>query len=283
MFGYVTIYKPELKIKEYEAYKGVYCTLCKEMGREYGLLSRFLLNYDGAFFVVYKLGISDTDTSAEKSRCTFNPCKKCFKISCKSNVYSLASAITVLLAYYKLQDNIADGSLLKKILLRIIKPYFSRLKRKAEKKYPDLAEKISRGMEKQASVEHDDNVSLDLAADSTAQMLSAILSYGESEKNKELSKHFGYMLGRAVYFLDAFDDYRDDVKNNTFNPFKNDENFTDTAIMTVRMTIGELQGIRQQICFNKFSPIVDNIICDGLDFQMQKIVKKYRGDDCESI
>ena len=58
MFGYVTINKPELKIKEYEAYKGVYCTLCKEMGKEYGLLSRFLLSYDGAFYVMYKLGLS---------------------------------------------------------------------------------------------------------------------------------------------------------------------------------------------------------------------------------
>ena len=52
MFGYVTAYKPELKIKDYEAYKGVYCTLCKEMGKEYGLLSRFLLSYDGAFYVL---------------------------------------------------------------------------------------------------------------------------------------------------------------------------------------------------------------------------------------
>lgn len=54
MFGYVTAYKPELKVKEYEAYKGVYCTLCKEMGKEYGALSRLLLSYDGAFFVIYK-------------------------------------------------------------------------------------------------------------------------------------------------------------------------------------------------------------------------------------
>mgnify|MGYP006393699639 FL=1 len=57
MFGYVTVYKPELKIKEFEAYKGIYCTLCKEMGKEYGLLSRFLLSYDGAFFVMYKMAI----------------------------------------------------------------------------------------------------------------------------------------------------------------------------------------------------------------------------------
>ena len=94
MFGYVTAYKPELKIKDYEAYKGVYCTLCKEMGKEYGLLSRLLLSYDGAFYVLYKLGVDNIETTAEKSRCTFNPTKKCLKIKTKSNVYKTASAIT---------------------------------------------------------------------------------------------------------------------------------------------------------------------------------------------
>lgn len=91
MFGYVTAYKPELKVKEYEAYKGVYCTLCKEMGREYGILSRFLLSYDGAFYVIYKLSLSDCKLNASKSRCTFNPSKKCYKISCDGNAYKLVT------------------------------------------------------------------------------------------------------------------------------------------------------------------------------------------------
>ena len=69
MFGYVTIYKPELKIKEYEAYKGVYCTLCKEMGKEYGVLSRFLLSYDGAFYVMYKLGLSKDNINQRQTQC----------------------------------------------------------------------------------------------------------------------------------------------------------------------------------------------------------------------
>ena len=49
MFGYVTVYKPELKVKEYEAYKGVYCTLCKRLGKDYGFLSRLTLSYDFTF------------------------------------------------------------------------------------------------------------------------------------------------------------------------------------------------------------------------------------------
>ena len=32
MFGYVRIYKPELKIKDYEIYKAAYCSVCRALG-----------------------------------------------------------------------------------------------------------------------------------------------------------------------------------------------------------------------------------------------------------
>jgi len=46
LFGYVLPCKPELKVREWTRYRAYYCGLCKELGREYGLFSRFLLNYD---------------------------------------------------------------------------------------------------------------------------------------------------------------------------------------------------------------------------------------------
>ena len=46
MFGYVIPRKSELRVREWESYRAYYCGLCKELGREYGFLSRFVLNYD---------------------------------------------------------------------------------------------------------------------------------------------------------------------------------------------------------------------------------------------
>ena len=43
MFGYVRPYKPELRFKEFDAYKAVYCSLCKEIGRRYGRVLRLTL------------------------------------------------------------------------------------------------------------------------------------------------------------------------------------------------------------------------------------------------
>lgn len=281
MFGYVTAYKPELKIKEYEAYKGVYCTLCKEMGKEYGFLSRFLLSYDGAFYVIYKLGLSGEDVTASNSRCTFNPCKKCYKISCVGNTYKLASAITVILAYYKLIDNINDGGFFKKILLSLIRPYFSVLKRKAQKRYPDITEKIANGMKKQFSIENDTNVSVDKACDASAQMLSWLFAYGETGEKADFSRRYGYLLGRVVYLLDAFDDYDDDMKNGSFNPYSGTGDLVGDVTFSLNLSIGELVNLNKTQSFNKFNSIVDNIINDGLSYQLQKITKKYKGDGFE--
>lgn len=280
MFGYVTAYKPELKIKDYEAYKGVYCTLCKEMGKEYGLLSRFLLSYDGAFYVLYKLGADNIETEAEKSCCTFNPTKKCLKIKAKSDIYKNASTITVILAYFKLLDNINDSNFFKKLFLYILLPYFSMLKNKAKKKNPQIFNEIKQGLEKQFEIEKEDIACLDKLADSSAKMLGFIFSCDECD-NKQLHFDFGYQLGRVVYFLDAFDDFEKDLKTNSFNPFKNSKDFQEEAIMTIRLSIGALTEIMKNISFNKTSVIINNIIYDGLNYQLERITNKYRGEKNE--
>ena len=281
MFEYVTINKPELKIKEYEAYKGVYCTLCKEMGKEYGFLSRFLLSYDGAFYVMYKLGLSQDKINVVDSRCSFNPCKKCMKITCESNVYKLACAITVILAYFKLMDNLNDSNFLKRLFLYILYPYFSLLCKKARKKYPNIYEIVYKGMNKQFELERDGNSSLDKSAHSTAKILGELFSYGETEGNKEATKQFGYQLGRVVYFLDAFDDYKNDIKTNSYNPFINSEKYVDVAVRSVNLSIGALTEILKEQQFNDFSEIIDNVVYDGLNLQLERIIKKNRGDVIE--
>ncbi len=281
MFGYVTINKPELKIKEYEAYKGVYCTLCKEMGKEYGLLSRFLLSYDGAFYVMYKLGLSQDKIDVSNSRCSFNPCKKCMKITCESNVYKLACAITVILAYFKLVDNLHDSKLFKKILLYILYPYFFFMVRRAKNKYPALFDIVNNGMTEQFKTEAESGVSLDKSAHPTGVILSQLFSYGEADERKEQTAQFGYQLGRVVYFLDAFDDYEKDKKEKTFNPFINSNNVVDDATRILNLSIGALTEIFKTQKFNNFSTIIENIIYDGLCLQTDRITKKHRGEKCE--
>ena len=62
MFGYVTPFKSELKIREYNLFRAYYCGLCKTMGNEYNQLVRMGLNYDLSFlcrFLDWHLGVID--------------------------------------------------------------------------------------------------------------------------------------------------------------------------------------------------------------------------------
>lgn len=277
MFGYVTVYKPELKIKDYDVYKGVYCTLCKQMQKEYGFFSRFLLSYDAAFYVLYRMGVSDCSVKISNSHCSFSPYKKCLKIDSEEEIFKKAAAITVILSYFKLCDSISDSGFLKRTLCKLIRPYFKHICKKAEKKYPEVFSAVKQYMNAQAEAEkHFKGV--DSAADPTGNALGYILSDGDINSD---SFKIGYFLGRTVYLLDAFDDYEKDIKSNSFNPFKNTDNIIMDAGFAVNMSIGELAEYINKTEFFKFRDIIYNIVFEGLPYKCKKIVMKKRGEKDE--
>ena len=59
MFGYVRIAKGELRVWEYETYKTVYCSLCRRLGKTYGVFARLTLSYDFTFLAVLALSLKD--------------------------------------------------------------------------------------------------------------------------------------------------------------------------------------------------------------------------------
>ena len=137
MFGYVRIAKPELRVKEYETYKAVYCSLCKDLGKHYGFLSRLTLSYDFTFLGLLNMALQDGCDGFERKKCTFNPLKKC--IYCKnSDSLGMPSAAAMIMLYYKLRDNIADEKFFKKLGYYLIIPFFSSAHKKAKKKYPQI-------------------------------------------------------------------------------------------------------------------------------------------------
>ena len=63
MFGYVVINKPELKIKDYEAYQSYYCGLCRSLKKRHGFLGQMTLNYDMTMAVILLSGLYEPETT----------------------------------------------------------------------------------------------------------------------------------------------------------------------------------------------------------------------------
>ena len=183
MFGYIKIYKPELKVKHYEAYKGIYCSLCKTLKKEYGLLAALTLNYDFTMLALIRLGFSKDCCGFKDGRCAYNPLKKCKQCVNGGAELSYSAAAAMIMCYHKVKDDIADSSFVKGLIKRIIKPYFALKRRKAMKKYPALDEVISRTMAEQAELEKRGNAGVDASAHPSAQAMGCLLYTSPSPRD----------------------------------------------------------------------------------------------------
>ena len=227
MFGYIKVDRMNLLGKEYEAYKGIYCALCKQLGRDYSLFARFILSYDCTFYAMLILSLAEETPHYCRRCCRFNPMKKCTYAESDTEALSLAAALSISSSYYKLKDNLIDSPWYKRLPYRLIQPMFSHWHKKALKRYPDIDEAVGEMMQSQLTVEHDPHITLDQAAEPTARMLArvcelipdhVVLKQSPESKVKRILSAFGYYLGRWIYLIDAADDYDKDQRHHNFNP-----------------------------------------------------------------
>ena len=275
MFGYLQIQKSELLVREYEAYKAVYCGLCKQMGREYSFLSRFALSYDCTFYAMLIMSLKRSCSGFDNGRCRFNPLKKCQFAHVNDDAYSKSAALTVILAYYKLKDDISDSGFFKRIGARLLLPFFSHWRKKAAKRFAYLDEAAAQMMASQLALEGKDNPCLDETAHPTATMLAAVLRHeGEDEATRRVLSELGYQLGRWIYFMDAADDLEKDIKRGSFNPFKNLQTDDLQGYQTQLMnhSLARAYDAYNLLNITDFKGIMDNMLLYGFPARQNAVV-----------
>ncbi len=279
MFGYITIDKGEMLCKDYEAYKAVYCSLCKLLGKEYSFLSRFILSYDCTFYAVVALSLSDECPGFCTGRCTFNPLKKCNYLKLQKKELSVASALSVITLYYKIVDNIADGGFFEKLGCLFLKPMVSLWRNKAKRKYPEIEQAVKTMSVMQFEVEKDSDCGVDKSAEPTALMLAKMMTM-ISEENSDSSRafyNFGYFLGKWIYLCDAADDYDSDKKKGLFNPYvnkyKNEIPDYDDINASLNHCLSEVYLSSKLMNFKRFDRIIENILVYGLPKKQKEILE----------
>ena len=285
MFGYVKTNRPELLVKEDAAYKSVYCALCRTLGKEYGILSRFTLNYECTFLALLILVAKRQESlSFEKKRCCCNPLKKC--VYCKNcdDALSYAAGVSEILTYWKIQDNIEDQRFLRRFFSKIAALISRRKHKKAAAKYPQAEEAVAEMMRRQKETETAEEFLIDRCADPTAQMLQKILSIPFEGDEKRILEELGYHLGRWIYFIDAADDLEEDLRRGNFNPFIKEFALTGETFEEKRREICErcnevlnfsippILGALSLLPNHSFYPILDNILGKGLPEMQRKIL-----------
>lgn len=275
MFGYIKACKPELKVKEYEIYKAIYCSLCKKLGKSYGILSRFTLSYDFTFLAMLNMSLKGGCDGFVQKRCAFNPLKKCNYCKNDSDI-DMPAAAAIIMLYYKILDNINDEHGFKKIGYLCLKPIFSHAHKKAQKDYPDIEAAVNEYITAQTKLEKSNCNSLDQAADPTAQVMQQVFSLCSQDATEQrILKRLGYCIGRYIYLLDAAADLQQDVKTGNYNVLKFvEDDVTERVKTQLYFCINEAARAFELLDFKKYKSILGNIIYLGLEETFMKELNK---------
>ncbi len=282
MFGYIKANKPEMRVKEYEMYKAVYCSLCRELGKGYGPAARFTLSYDFTFLGVLLLAMEQDCPHFGKRRCAFNPLIKCNCIKQQSESLQFTSAVAMCMIYYKLLDDLRDSKLPARIGKRMIYPLFALARRRARKRFPTVDETVGRAMERQSAVEHGPFQGTDHASDPTAGALAEIFaSRAQDEASRRVLHLLGYCVGKWVYLIDALDDMEDDLKRGGYNPIalkyglrQGDDLSTAKreTVATLNVCVQQAGAALELLNIKRYYDILANIIYLGLPAVQKQVL-----------
>ena len=276
MFGYLKPERDEMKIREYELYKSVYCGLCRHLGRDYGVISRLTLSYDCTVLAMLVMSLEGGNPCVKEGRCVVYPFKKCLFCDHQGKSFRIAGAVSVIMTYYKLEDSIEDSGFFGRLGAGIARLFFKRSHKKAAKAFPDIETSVQEMMDRQKEAEKS-NSGVDSSADPTAKMLSSLCrGLSDDVSTQKILESFGYYLGRWIYLMDAADDLEKDIRKDHYNPFREklQEDMYSTMIYcndVLNMTVSQLILAYDLLELREYKEILDNIVYNGLSFQ-----QKYR-------
>lgn len=271
MFGYVSVFKEELKIKEYDAYRSYYCGLCKTLKKEYGFSSRLILNYDSVFLALLLSSVTGEESVCHPERCIANPLKT-RPVRKTDAALSYSAGVMLILALLKISDNLRDDKSLKALFLSIV---LLKARFRVKKKYGDLYRECKKHIDALFSLEKENCKEPDKVAHEFALILEKLFvpDFITDETQQRILSHIGYSIGRFIYLLDAYEDFPRDKKTKSYNPFlaqgerPERKAFSDSLTFTLSSIANsyELLDLKQ----NK--PILDNIMYLGLPAVLNRV------------
>jgi predicted hydrocarbon binding protein len=153
---------------------------------------------------------------------------------------------------------------------------------------PDLYDTVSDRLDALNKVEEERVASIDIPANIFGDLMSDILSYGLEDEKRLIAKNVGKRIGRWIYIVDAFDDYKKDGKSGSYNPFVllyGGEDFSEDNLESIsKMLEAELS-----IAFSAIEliddqdknreEIVKNILCLGMPQSVKRVCDKIKKND----
>lgn len=215
MFGYVLPVQKELKNHEYALYNSFYCGICLDIKARLGEFARIATGFDMTFFAILMSDVTAQEIEFFVCKCIGNPFHKKSVVQ-RNPLLDRIADMSVILAYYKAQDNISDGEIVKgKLAARLLRKAFN----KAKQNSPEIDQIVQTSLSKLTELQNDNDISLDRLAHPFGDLIKRVGMLLCGDKTNEYIERLCYNIGKFVYLIDALDDLVEDIKKGTFNAF----------------------------------------------------------------
>ena len=269
MFGYVRPAAERLTGEQEACFQAAYCGLCHTLGERYGLPGRMILNYDLTFLAML---LSEGQGRQCHKGCVMHPLKG-RTCTCGDEAFKLAADMSVILSWWQIQDGIADHGFWGGLKYRLASWTLRWAYRKARLLRPAFDEGTQRHLQALSRLEEEKCPSIDAAADTFAQLLSAAANEVEEPVKRRVLAQLLYHLGRWIYLIDAADDLKKDVAAGSYNPLPMryqlpGDTLTDTArqelAQTLDSSIRAMAAAFELWDFGQYGPVIESTVYQGL-------------------
>lgn len=282
MFGYVRPRRSELKIKEFDYYRTVYCGLChaeKKLSRRL----RYSLSYDMVALALCRIGASGERSNFQKCRCAVHPFKGRYCVTCSPSL-SYTASVAAILVYHKLLDDRRDEKGYRRLAARFMLGGAKRAMKASP--IPALNALTQEKLDALYAAECAGAESVYDGACLFGELLGEIFSFDEAGllgKDKKLCLYeIGSRLGRFIYIVDAYADIEEDKKDGKYNPFllsgedTNDESFARALINALDMEIAAALNALDLLSIEDsgIDSIIRNILGMGLPDVAETVILK---------
>lgn len=284
MFGFVKPFIPELRVKDNEFYKSVYCGVCRAMKKETGALSCASLSYDAVFLALARLAVTGESYTVSRERCMRHPFHTRAVMHCDESL-AAAARISASLLYGKLKDDISDEHGKRRTAAKLALPYARKFSRRAALTEAD--EIIAEKLDALSELEKSGNALPDACADIAGELLALVSSLGLEGTKHNIMYEAAFHIGRWIYLADAVCDYPEDMKRGRFNPFSSydRERMSDFAENEAySLTIPEIIAAENALALadcrdEQINACIENILHYGMKNSFYTTMRKEWHDD----
>lgn len=271
MFGYVTINKPELKVKEYDRYHAYYCGLCKKLKEEYGRLGQITLTYDMTFLVILLTSLYEEKPVHEKHRCVVHPVKQ--QSMLMNSVTKYAADMNIALTYHHLRDDWEDEKSYAGLVgAKVMKKRYEQI----AKEYPRQISVIVSSLEKLKECEKRNDMDLDEVSRCFGELMAEFFVMKQDQWESDL-REVGFYLGKFIYIIDAYEDLEKDCKNHSYNPLREmakEEDYEQTMHQILSMMMAQCTTAFERLPLVVEVEILRNILYAGVWVKYDRLRKE---------